>query len=55
MILNANFELDWGDNLALETLLYHGENKMHDLVIRIEERHEDDAVEFYLVSVIASY
>ncbi len=55
VILDANFELDWGDNLALETLLYHGENKMHDLVIRIEERHEDDAVEFYLVSVIASY
>lgn len=55
VILDANFELDWGDNLAIETVLYHGENKKHDLVIRIEETHEDDAVEFYLVSVIASY
>lgn len=54
VILDANFDLDWGDNLALVTILYHGEDKEHDLVIRIEETHEDDAVEFYLVSVIAS-
>lgn len=54
VILDGNFELDWGDNLALENVLYHGENKGHDLVVRIEETHEDDAVEFYLVSVIVS-
>lgn len=55
VILDANFEQDWGDNLALATVLYHGENKKHDLLIRIDETHEDDAVGFYLVSVIASY
>lgn len=54
VILDANFELDWGDNLALTTVLYHGKDKEHDLVIRIEETHADDAVEFYLVSVIVS-
>lgn len=54
VILDANFKEDWGDNLAIETVLFHGENKKHDLLIRIEEAHEDDAAEFYLVSVIAS-
>lgn len=54
VILDANFEEDWGDNLALTTVLFHGENRTHELVITIAEAHERDAADFYLTSVIVS-
>lgn len=53
-ILDANFDETWGDCLALDTIVEHGENKEHKVEIKIVETHEDDAVPFYLVSVIAS-
>ena len=55
MRLDANFDEDWGDCLYLDTVLYHGENKLHKVEISIIEAHEDDAVPFYLVSVIGSH
>lgn len=54
IILDANFTEDWGDNLKLENVLVHGENKEHDLLIRIKESHEDDKSEFYLLSIIVA-
>ncbi len=54
VILDANFDEDWGDCLYIETVLYHGENREHLVEITITEAHEDDAVPFYLVSVIGS-
>lgn len=54
MLLDANFDEDWGDCLYLDTVLFHGENKMHHVEISIVEAHENDAVPFYLVSVIGS-
>lgn len=52
--LDANFEETWGDKLQLDTVLEHGENKLHKVEITVKETHEDDRVPFYLVSVIAS-
>lgn len=55
IILDGNFEEDWGDCLYLETVAEHIENQVHQVEIEIIETHENDAVPFYLVSVIASY
>lgn len=54
MLLDGNFQEDWGDCLYLETVLRHGENRCHKVEIRIVESHENDMVPFYLVSVIGS-
>ena len=52
--LDANFQEDWGDKLELTVLAEHIEEKKHHVVIQIIEAHSDDAVPFYLVSLIAS-
>ena len=52
--LDANFDESWGDKLELTTLLEHGKEGRHTVTIRLAETHEDDAVPFYLVSVIAA-
>ncbi len=54
VVLDANFDEDWGDCLYIETVLYHGEMKEHLVEITVTEAHEDDAAPFYLVSVIGS-
>lgn len=54
MLLDANFLEDWGDCLYTETVLRHGANTVHKVEITIVEAHENDAVPFYLVSVIGS-
>lgn len=55
MLLDANFAEDWGDCLYIDTVLFHGEKKLHKVEITIAEAHENDAAPFYLVSVIGSY
>lgn len=55
VVLDANFEEDWGDCLYLETVAEHIKNRIHKVEIEIIETHEEDAVPFYLVSVIGSY
>lgn len=52
--LDANFEEDWGDCLYIDTVLYHGRPGKHKVEIRLTRTHEDDAVPFYLVSVIGA-
>lgn len=54
LILDANFKETWGDCLYLDTVLAHGENRIHDVEIEIIESHDNDVVPFYLVSVIGS-
>lgn len=54
VILDGNFRETWGDCLHIDTVLYHGERKEHTVEITVVEAHEDDAVPFYLVSVIGS-
>ena len=52
--LDANFEETWGDCLHIDTLAHHMPMGVHKVEIRLTQTHEDDAVPFYLVSVIAS-
>lgn len=54
VILDGNFEEDWGDCLYLETIAENLSNEVHKVEITITEAHENDVVPFYLVSVIGS-
>ncbi len=54
VILDANFQEDWGDCLYIDTITRHMEAGKHKVEISIVEAHEDDVVPFYLVSVIGS-
>ena len=53
-LLDANFEETWGDSLTIETVAHHISKGTHTVEIRLKETHEDDAVPFYLTSVIVS-
>lgn len=55
VLLDANFQEDWGDCLYIDTVMRHGELKEHQVEISVVEAHENDAVPFYLVSVIGSH
>lgn len=54
VILDGNFEEDWGDCLYIDTITRHMQPGDHTVEITIIKAHEDDAVPFYLVSVIGS-
>lgn len=54
VILDANFEETWGDCLYIQTVAHHIASGTHQLEIRLTEAHENDAVPFYLVSVITA-
>lgn len=53
-ILDANFTETWGDLIALDTILEHGEMKKHICQVRLKETHENDKLPFYLVSMLGS-
>ncbi len=54
VFLDAGFDEVWGDKLELTTITEHMEYGMHRIVLTLDEAHEDDALPFYLVSVIAA-
>ena len=54
IVLDANFDEDWGDCLFIETVAKHMELGKHKVEITIKETHEDDQLPFYLVSLIVS-
>lgn len=54
VILDGNFSEDWGDNLAMTTVLHHGENKVHDVWITITQTGAETNRDFCLVSLIIS-
>ena len=54
LLLDGNFRETWGDCLYLDTVAEGLERKEHTVRIEIVEAHENDAVPFYLVSVIGS-
>ncbi len=51
VLLNGNFEEDWGDCQYLQPVLHHGENKKHQIEIRILQEDIKEAVEFYLMGI----
>lgn len=58
VLLDGNFEEDWGDCLYLETVLHHGEWKMHTVQISILPCEEETGGElwtpFYLMALIVA-
>lgn len=54
LLLDGNFQETWGDCLYLDTVAEGLEAKEHTIQVEIVEAHENDAVPFYLVSVIGS-
>ena len=54
VILDGGFEEDWGDCLYIDTIAKHMKKEKHKVEIEVVEEHENDAVPFYLVSVIGS-
>ena len=54
VLLDGNFEEDWGDCLYVDTVAEHMPLGEHTIEITIIEAHEKDVVPFYLVSVIGS-
>lgn len=54
IVLDANFEDTWGDCLYIDTLAHHMPMGVHKVEIRLTQTHENDAVPFYLVSVITA-
>jgi len=54
LTLDGNFKETWGDCLYLDTVAEGLEYRPHTVKVEITEAHENDAVPFYLVSVIGS-
>lgn len=54
VLLDGNFEQDWGDCLYMDTLLYHGDCKKHTIEITTIQTDQEAVIPFYLASVIAS-
>lgn len=54
IILDSNFDEDWGDCLYLKPVLHHGKKDTHRIDIEIIKATEDDNEEFYLMSFIVS-
>ena len=53
IILDSNFDEDWGDCLYIEPILHHAERCIHTLEIEIDKDTGMDVTPFYLLSVIA--
>lgn len=54
ILLDGNFDEDWGDCLYIDTVAEHMENAVHTVEICIVESNRGIGVPFYLVSVIGS-
>jgi len=54
IILDGNFEENWGDCLYLQDILTGGDKGRHTLDITIIEDDENSDIDFYLVSVISA-
>ena len=54
LVLDGNFDEDWGDCLYLQPILHHGEHKTHTVELTILPADTPDAAEFYLTALIAA-
>ena len=52
IMLDGNFDEDWGDCLYLESVLHHGTNKKHTIEIVVLENEEKGKTPFYLMALI---
>ena len=54
ILLDGNFDEDWGDCLSLAPVLHHGECKSHTVEITILPTDAADATPFYLMALITA-
>ena len=54
VLLDGNFDEDWGDCLYLEPVLHHGEQKKHTIEITALEDDGKEATPFYLMALITA-
>lgn len=54
MILDGNFDEDWGDCLYLQPIMHHGNRQKHRIDIEIIKADDGLETEFYLMSLIYS-
>ncbi len=54
VLLDGNFEEDWGDCLYLQPILHHGERKEHTVEITILPAEDESSTEFYLMALIVT-
>lgn len=52
ILLDSNFDEDWGDCLYLQPVLHHGIHKKHKVEIVIQDTDTKDKTPFYLMSLI---
>ena len=52
VLLDGNFDEDWGDCLYLEPVLHHGEHGRHTVEIRVLPDEYENAEPFYLMALI---
>ncbi|HOO28550.1 MAG TPA: hypothetical protein PLU43_08800 [Lachnospiraceae bacterium] len=54
VLLDANFDEDWGDKAYMQTIAHHIKNEKHTLEIKLTNVVENNQVPFYLINVISS-
>ena len=54
ILLDGNFEENWGDCLYLQPILHHGAHKKHTVELTILPTEDADATEFYLMALIVA-
>ena len=54
VLLDGNFDEDWGDCLYLQPILHHGEQKTHTVEITILPTEDKAPTEFYLMALITA-
>ena len=54
VLLDGNFEEEWGDCLYLQSVLHHAERKIHTVEITILDSKVEYIQPFYLVAIICS-
>ena len=54
ILLDSNFDEDWGDCLYLQPILHHGIHKKHQVEIIVEDTDTKDKTAFYLMSLIVA-
>lgn len=54
VLLDGNFEEDWGDCQYLQPVLHHGKRKRHRIEICILQDGAKEAVSFYLMGIIVA-
>ncbi len=52
ILLDSNFDEDWGDCLYLQPVLHHGIHKKHKVEIIVRDTDTKDKTPFYLMSLI---